>query len=238
MQGIIPSSFTAVVVVCAVLPEVGELNAQDRRVGRSGVPASFLLADESIQEELKLSTEQARNARDVVEKDRRTTEGIDSTSGEEGDKRWRELLTESEKAVTEILNPAQLKRFKQLRLQQAGAQALADPQLAAELKLTEDLRKAVKAIAEDRAAKVRAVVEDRASSAGDRREAYRTHQGRRCGSPETSDGGPESEMGGNDRETVPLADALSDCSTEPAAEAVRDRYPGSASTSLPAAAAA
>jgi len=42
---------------------------------------------------------------------------------------------------------------------------LADPQLAAELKLTEDLRKAVKAIAEDRAAKARAVVEDGASSA-------------------------------------------------------------------------
>jgi hypothetical protein len=117
------------------------------------VPASFLLADKAVQEELELSPEQVRKARAAREKDEDARERIESGPGDEADKRWREVLAESDKAVTDILRPPQLKRFRQLRLQQAGAVALADPKLADDLKLTADQRKAIKAIAEDRLAK-------------------------------------------------------------------------------------
>jgi hypothetical protein len=137
-----------------------EAAAQVRKLGRPGVPASFLLADKAVQDELELSAEQVRKARAAYEKDRDARERIESGPAGEANKLWREVLAESEKAVAAILSPSQLKRFQQIRLQQVGALALADPKLADELKLTEDQRKAIKVIVEGRAAKARAAVDD------------------------------------------------------------------------------
>jgi hypothetical protein len=162
MQATVLSVFTAIHMVLGSLSGVTEIVAQVRRLERPGVPASFLLATKPVQEELKLSAEQVRKASEAAEKDRQAQEEIASSPVEEGDKRWRELLVESEKTVEAILSPAQLKRFKQLRLQHAGALALADPKLAAELKLTEDQRKAVRASAEDLATKAKRVLADSA----------------------------------------------------------------------------
>jgi hypothetical protein len=160
MRATVLSFFTAVPVVLGWLGWEAEAAAQVRKVGPPGMPASFLLAAKEVQEELKLSPEQVRKVREAAEKDRHAQRLIESGPAADADKRWRELLAESEKAAAAILSPPQLKRFRQIRLQQVGAVALADPKLADQLKLTEDQRKAVKAIAQDREAKARAVVAD------------------------------------------------------------------------------
>src|SRR5262249_34978712 len=108
----------------------------------------------------ELSPKQVRKAREAIEKDRDEQRLLESGPAGEADKRWRELLAESEKAVAAILSPSQLKRFRQIRLQQVGAVALAVAKLADELKLTEGQRKAIKVIAEGRAAKAKAAVND------------------------------------------------------------------------------
>jgi hypothetical protein len=160
MRTIAQSFFTGVLVALGVLDGVADAVAQSRKVGRPGVLASVLLTAEPVQEELKLSAEQSRKVKDVVEKDRQTQEAIELGPPDDGDKRWQELLADSEKAVAAILTPAQLKRFKQIRLQHSGALALAEPKLASELKLTEEQQKAIKAIAENRSAKFKSAVAD------------------------------------------------------------------------------
>ena len=160
MRATVLTFFAAVLAVLGWLGREAEAADQVRKVGRPGVPASLLLTAKGVQEELKLSPEQVRKAREAADKDRDAERLIESGPADDGDKRWRELLAESEKAVAAILSPSQLKRFRQIRLQQVGTVALAVPKLADELKLTEDQRKAIKAIAEDREAKAKAVIAD------------------------------------------------------------------------------
>jgi len=53
------------------------------------------------------------------------------------------------KALSEVLNPTQLTRFKQIELQQRGATALGEAKIQDELKLTDDQRSNIKTILED-----------------------------------------------------------------------------------------
>jgi len=53
------------------------------------------------------------------------------------------------KALSEVLNPTQLTRFKQIELQQRGAAALGEPKVADQLKLSDDQRNNIKTILED-----------------------------------------------------------------------------------------
>jgi hypothetical protein len=140
---------------------VADAAAQDRRFPWPGVPASFLLSAKPVQDELNLSAEQARKVREAKEKDQETKEAIVAGPAAEGEKRWRTLVQESEKTVAALLTPTQLRRFRQIRLQQVGALALNDPKLAEELKLTESQRKAVKVIVEARKAQTDKVLADK-----------------------------------------------------------------------------
>lgn len=144
--------------------------AQDGRVVRDlpavpGVYALSLLTVPAVGDELGLSAAQARGAREAYEKYREADERLPVAPAtgrdkEEADRRWRELQTESQRAVAGLLTPAQAQRFREIRLQRAGALALADATLAAELKLTADQRKAVRAIAADREEQAKAVTAD------------------------------------------------------------------------------
>ncbi len=160
MRTVVLSFFALVLVVFGGPGRGAKAAAQVRKTARSGMPASFLLGDKAIQEELKLSPEQVRKAQDAAEEDQQKEERIDAAPADQRDKLRRELLAESEKAVAAILRPAQLKRFQQIRLQHLGALSLADPKVADELKLTEDQRKAIEAIAGNWEAKTKAVIAD------------------------------------------------------------------------------
>src|SRR5262249_37019809 len=154
---------TAAFVVAAALGRGAGATAQARQAVRDrpitpGMIQLSLLAVTEVQAELRLSAEQVRNAREASERYQKALAETSVLSADERDQaeadgRWRKLRDESEKTVEAVLSPAQLKRLREIRLQQAGAVALADPKLAAELKLTGDQRKAVRVIAADRRTK-------------------------------------------------------------------------------------
>ncbi len=161
---------TAVLVVAAGLGREAGAAAQAgqavrHRPATPGMLQLSLLAVKEVQGELKLSAEQVRKAREALEKYQEALAetqipSADARDQAEAERRWRQLGDESEKAVATLLTPVQIKRLREIRLQQAGAVAVADPKLAAELKLTEDQRKALKVIAADQQAKFNAVGTD------------------------------------------------------------------------------
>lgn len=96
---------------------------EPRRPGGPGGPGGdpgSILKNESVQKELKITEEQL--------------------------KKYEEL---QKKALADSLSPEQLKRLKQIQLQQRGAQAFQDPEVQTALKMTDEQKEKVKTIAED-----------------------------------------------------------------------------------------
>jgi ATP-dependent exoDNAse (exonuclease V) beta subunit len=123
--------------------------------GRGGIGG--LLMNESVQKELKIEKEQADMLREAVTKvmgahkdafAKLSDLGPDErrTKGQELNK----IVTEETmKAVDGILQPKQLKRLKQIELQQAGAQAYSRAEIQKTLNLNDDQKEKIKSIADD-----------------------------------------------------------------------------------------
>jgi hypothetical protein len=117
--------------------------------------AAFLLAQESVQKELKLSEEQVQKVQDLAAKMRESFKEAFALEGDERTKKLQELAKENEKSVADILNAEQAKRLKQIVYQQQGASAFSDAEVAKALALTDDQREEVKKINDDTAAQTR-----------------------------------------------------------------------------------
>jgi Spy/CpxP family protein refolding chaperone len=110
---------------------------------------TFLLQQESVQKELKLSEEQVKKIKELSEKQRESFRGLRDLSQEERRTKMQEAVKANEKAVGEILKPEQLKRVKQISLQQQGARALSNPEIAKTLNLTSEQTDKIKKIQEE-----------------------------------------------------------------------------------------
>ncbi|MEX0978709.1 MAG: hypothetical protein WDZ48_07650 [Pirellulales bacterium] len=97
-----------------------------------------LLAQKSVQDELKLSADQVKQVDEFLAKQRESFSGTGDLSREERQKRFAESAKASQAALTSILKDDQIKRFKQISIQQRGAQALEDPEVAGALALTDE----------------------------------------------------------------------------------------------------
>src|SRR5439155_12803853 len=114
----------------------------------------MLLGNKSVQEELKMSKEQADKAQEALQKTREKQKEafskLQDLSQEERREKMQELQkvigAETDKLAASILKPEQLKRFKQIELQQRGYQAFTDPELQKTLKLTDEQKEKIKAI--------------------------------------------------------------------------------------------
>ncbi len=111
-----------------------------------------LLANKSVQKELKLSDEQVEKvekaATEIREKMMEKGQELRELEGEERQEKMqalmKEMATESRKVTDDVLKPEQAKRLEQISLQQRGTSAFADPELQTKLKMTDEQKNKVK----------------------------------------------------------------------------------------------
>jgi hypothetical protein len=124
-------------------------------MGGGGI--SMLIANESVQKELKLDDAQVTKAKELADKNReKMTAAREEFSGldqEERMKKFQELTKEMNestlKAVGEFLKPEQLTRLHQCSYQVRGAMAFADPEVAKKLNITDAQKDTIKAIVDE-----------------------------------------------------------------------------------------
>jgi serine/threonine protein kinase len=129
-------------------PELQRLSSALRLTWlRNGGPL-LLLEQPSVQEELILSEEQARQVTRLARRRRAAFWDSPDLSLQ----RWRtkfEALAAQEKAVLEGLGPEQAQRLKQIAWQEGGASAFSDPELLEALGLTKEQKDKIRAIQDE-----------------------------------------------------------------------------------------
>lgn len=121
---------------------------------RGGSGARYLLlANKSVQRELKLSDAQAdRVTRIVEEVGTRTRQKLEDIPGDERRAKAPEILRAAGKdvrtAAKRVLRPEQLDRFDQIVRQSQGVQAFLDPTVQERLRLTDEQKSSVRALAD------------------------------------------------------------------------------------------
>lgn len=128
---------------------------QRQQQGAGGVAG--LLENESVQKELKMEKDQADKVKEAVAK---VTDKHKDERAKLADLGREERRTETQKlnaivnaevmaAIGDILKPEQVKRLKQIELQQAGSRAFTRADVATALKLTDEQKEKIKTINED-----------------------------------------------------------------------------------------
>lgn len=135
--------------VALVLVVTFSFAQQGRRPGMGGGNSLFLLTQKSVQDELKLTEEQVKKVTALQEKQRESFKGFKDLSKEEAKAKFEERAKETKKSVDEILKPEQVKRLKQISIQQSGSRAFSDPEVAEALKLSDEQKEKIKGIQED-----------------------------------------------------------------------------------------
>jgi serine/threonine protein kinase len=147
--------------LCREHPEVpryrDDLSAMRRHFARLPGGLLSLLTQESVQKELHLSETQARRAKEVAEAQqeswrsawREPRDPDRNVARKKFEERMRTAEKNAEKAIRELLQPEQTRRFEQISLQLRGTRALGDPDVAAALHLTDEQKGRIKAIQEE-----------------------------------------------------------------------------------------
>ncbi len=133
---------------------------QGRGQGRGGFGVGGLINNEGVQKELKLDGDQLEKAKAAVQKVQEKHQDEfaklqDLSREEQGAKRaalQQTVSAESFKELDSILKPDQIKRLKQIQLQQSGINAFTDPEVEKGLKLNNAQKEKIKTIAADAAA--------------------------------------------------------------------------------------
>jgi len=147
----------------------------DRGGPDTGPPLGMLLTNKSVQEELKLSDEQAKKVEagvsEVRQKHRgdfeKLREGSESERAQRRGDLRRKVDEEVRAEIRGVLNPDQVKRLRQIRMQARGADALASPRVQEALDLTSEQKSKIHEINEDSHEDAREIFRD----AGDDRAA-------------------------------------------------------------------
>jgi Spy/CpxP family protein refolding chaperone len=104
-----------------------------------------LLSQKSVQQELKLTDDQIKKAEELLQK-QRSGAGLRDVPRDQIREKMQELAKANQAALAEILKPEQTKRLREIALQRQGPMAIANPQVAEALKLTEDQKEKIRAI--------------------------------------------------------------------------------------------
>jgi hypothetical protein len=125
--------------------------------GQGGI--GMLATNESVQKELNVDKDQADKIKEAVDKVRDSHKDdfakLQDLSQDDRRTKSQELnqtvSAETLKALDDVLKPEQIKRLKQIELQQAGERAFTRPDVQTALKLTDDEKDQIKTITEDAA---------------------------------------------------------------------------------------
>ena len=143
MRGLIRSMLAATVLAVVVSNAPGQGPALEPR----GTPPSFMLLEQkSVQEELKLTEDQVKRLKVVAVTQKDSEPNLVGLSPEERFKEIQKLVRKMDESVAEILKPEQVKRLREISLQEQGIRALADPDIENELKMTEEQKQKIKGI--------------------------------------------------------------------------------------------
>jgi len=155
-------SFACLILALALAtPALAQQRGQFGGRGQGGVAS--LIRNESVQKELKMEKEQTDKAAEAVTKIREKHNDeftkLRDLSQEERRTKTAELTKvisdETLAALETILKPDQVKRLKQIDLQQAGVAAFTRADVEKALKLNDEQKGKVKAIAEESSTKMR-----------------------------------------------------------------------------------
>ena len=158
--------------VCTVALSASPALAQGR--GGFGGGGAMLLVNKGVQEELKVTEDQASKLTTLSEelggKQREAFQGLQDLSQEERREKMTELQktmqAEIKKGLADILKPEQAKRFEQIQTQAMGVNAFSQPKVGEALKITADQKEKVKEITDAQQASMQEIRQ----SAGDDRE--------------------------------------------------------------------
>jgi serine/threonine protein kinase len=114
---------------------------------RGGRELSFL-AQKSVQEDLQLSDEQAKQVVQLWDKRHEAFRDSHQLSPEEWRAKFDELAAQ-ETALAQLLRPEQARRLQQIALQQRGTTAFGDPEVAKTLQLTHEQKERIWAIQDE-----------------------------------------------------------------------------------------
>jgi hypothetical protein len=126
----------------------------------SAADVGVMIEIERVQKELKLTEDQIKKSKAVYAKiQEKYQETFEKLRAQKQPQQINELThvmnQETLKAYGGVLQPEQLKRLKQIDLQQRGAQALLEPEIVKALKLTEDQQDQIKTINADAAKEIK-----------------------------------------------------------------------------------
>jgi hypothetical protein len=153
---------------------------QGRGGGAFGGGNLMLLSQKSVQEELHLSADQTKQIEQAAEKQRESMGGLRDLGQQERRQKLQELNKANEGLLAEVLKEDQLKRLKQISLQQRGAGALADPEVAQTLGLTDEQKSQIQTIQRESQQEMRGLFQ----GGGDRQEARKKMDSLRSASTE------------------------------------------------------
>jgi hypothetical protein len=139
--------FAVVFGVLAALPSSGRAQFTGYGVG-----GQYLLQNKSVQQELRLTREQLGQLKTAVEKlldaNKDKLARLRDLSPEEQAKVMAPITEQSNKIVVGVLSDAQVKRLREIDLQQRGPMALYDPEVRKALRITDEQTTMLKALAD------------------------------------------------------------------------------------------
>jgi type 1 glutamine amidotransferase len=115
----------------------------------------MLLGQESVRKELKLGPDQLKKVEELSDQMRAKTQDAFALEEPERGKRLQELNRANDQALASVLTPEQARRLKQIVYQQQGTAALATPEVARALGLSDEQRKRIGEIGEETGRKTR-----------------------------------------------------------------------------------
>ncbi len=147
-----------------------EIPQDARREIARNLSGSFLVFREVVQEELKLTDEQKEKLEEHLREQLPDIMGffqsLDGVHGEEREKKLKEFRHTAQEKLTPVLKATlkddQSKRLHQLGLQQEGAFVLlhGGPQVAKELKVTDEQRKQFMAVIQDLQKQIKPLIQE------------------------------------------------------------------------------
>ncbi len=168
--GIAFGALVSMAAVAVAQPPGGRGGLRGRTIA-GGMGGLGLLRMEQVQKELSLSEQQKTKLQELAEKTREEARerfsGARDLSQEERRKRFEDMREEMQeraeklqKQITEILKPEQVKRLRQIELQQQGPAALMRPVVAETVGLTDEQKEKLQQIASDTREKMRGIFEE------------------------------------------------------------------------------
>lgn len=120
---------------------------QERQQGSGFLGGTlYYLTLKPVQEELKLSDEQIKKVQELAEKQRANRPNSRKLGGAEFRRQFAEFSKNQNEAVAKILDAKQLKRVKQIALQQEGAFIFIKKEVVTEIKITDEQKEKIREI--------------------------------------------------------------------------------------------